>query len=917
MTSGPTTPDATTPQKAGELIATGLASLDAEVQEIMTALHDVLESAARPELARALPWLEGANDGGDATGNAVDTAQVYSIAFQLLDMIEDQVAQRTRRRRETLLGPEAEKGLWPECLATLRDEGLDEHAIAEVLKSVRVEPVFTAHPTEAKRPSVRERHRDLYDRLLSLEDPSHTQQERDRVKDGVLASLEALWTTGEIHAEPPTVQRELRNSLFYLREVFPEVIDKLDRHLAWAWKHAGFDPAVLEKSGCGPRVRFGLWIGGDRDGHPFVTAEVTQSTLAELRVQAIKLYRRELADAAHQLTLSARAYAPPEALEARIAALAKELGTEGNYILGRNPDEPWRAFGYLLRAKLEADPGLSFDSFTADVELWHSGLLAAGAERQAALWVEPLLRKLEVFGFHLAVLDIRQNSAFHDLAMAQLLEAAGVEDGSGFPNWPEDKRVAFLTEELASPRPFLHIDQRIGDEADAVRDCFRVFVRHRREGGRGTGALIVSMTRQLSDLLVVHFFAREAGLMETDADGNRVCPLPVVPLFETLDDLAHGAGIVDAYLRHPVARRSLEVSGREKGGPEGAPVQQIMLGYSDSNKDGGILASQWALHAAQKAIAETGREHGVEIRFFHGRGGTISRGAGPTDWFMRALPHGSLGGDFRMTEQGETIAKKYAYPDNAAYHLESLEACVTLAAARHRLTEPVEDPGIEFMPKLAQWSTEAYRSLLEAEGFIEFYRQATPIDALEQTRMGSRPSRRTGTASLADLRAIPWVFSWTQARFYLPAWYGVGSALERLQTEAPEDFARLAETVSRSTLLKYVLNNVETNLISAHPGLMNAYASLVQDESLRERFMDKIGAELDRARKQLATFFPRPIAERRPRFAKTLDLREVPLNTLHRQQVELLRQWRANGGELPRDLIFSISAIASGLRTTG
>lgn len=903
--------------QARELIESGLASLDAEVQEIMTALHDVLESVARPELAQALPWLDGASDGGDVAGNPSDTAQVYSIAFQLLDMIEDQVAQRTRQERENLLGPEAEKGLWPECLATLRDEGLSQEAIAEVLQSVRVEPVFTAHPTEAKRPSVRERHRDLYDRLLSLEDPSHTRQERERVKADVLSALEALWTTGEIHVERPTVERELRNALFYLREVFPEVIDQLDRHLTWAWEHAGFDLDVLKKAGSGPRVRFGLWIGGDRDGHPFVTADVTRNTLAELRSQAVKLYRRELAKAAQHLTLSAHAYAAPEALADRISELAKELGSEGDYILGRNPDEPWRAFGYLLRAKLDADTNWSVDAFLADLELWHQSLIAAGAQRQASSWVEPLLRKLEVFGLHLAVLDIRQNSAFHDKAVAQLLAAAGVEDGESFANWPEEKRVEFLSAELESPRPFLHIDQRIGDEADAVRDCYRVFVEHRRNGGRGTGALIVSMTRQLSDLLVVHLFAREAGLVETDADGHRVCPLAVVPLFETLDDLAGGAGIVDAYLNHPVAQRSLALSGRDPGDTDANPVQQIMLGYSDSNKDGGILASQWALHDAQLSIAKTGREHGVEIRFFHCRGGTISRGAGPTDWFMRALPHGSLGGDFRMTEQGETIAKKYAYPDNAAYHLESLEACVTLATARHRLTEAEEDPGIDLMPKLAAWSTEAYRALLETDGFIEFYRQATPIDALEQTQMGSRPSRRTGTASLADLRAIPWVFSWTQARFYLPGWFGVGSALERLRTEAPGDFDRLAEMIGSSTLCRYVFTSVETNLISAHPELMAAYASLVKDESLRSRFMERIENERTLAAKHLAALFPRPINERRPRFSKTLDLREIPLNTLHRQQVELLRQWRAEGGDLPHELIFSISAVASGLRTTG
>jgi phosphoenolpyruvate carboxylase len=531
--------------------------------------------------------------------------------------------------------------------------------------------------------------------------------------------------------------------------------------------------------------------------------------------------------------------------------------------------------------------------------------------RLAERFIRPIQRKFEAFGFHLAELDIRQNSAFHDKAAAQILDAAGVENAATFAEWNEAERVEFLTRELQSPRPFLHIDQSAGPEADAVRECYRVLVDHRRHRGPGVGSLIVSMTRQLSDLLLVHLFARESGLTESNGKAL-VCPLQVVPLFETLDDLANGAGIVDEYLSHPAVRASLEVSG---GGEN--KTQQIMLGYSDSNKDGGILASQWALHDAQSSISAIGKKHGVELRFFHGRGGTISRGAGPTNWFMRALPHGSLTGDFRMTEQGETIARKYAYPESAVYHLESLQACVTHATVRHRLGEPKEDPGIDLIPNLAKWSTEAYRDLLETDGFITFYRQATPIDALEQTQMGSRPSRRTGTASLDDLRAIPWVFSWTQSRFYLPGWYGVGSALDRLYRQEPENFQRLADTISSSTLPRYIFTAVETNLMSADLDLMNAYADLVKDEKVRKVFMGKIENEFELARTHLARLFPRQIHIRRPRYAKTLALRDQPLRILHEQQVELLRKWRESDEEITRDLIFSISAIASGLRTTG
>ncbi|MEM7600283.1 MAG: phosphoenolpyruvate carboxylase [Verrucomicrobiota bacterium] len=893
-----------------QLLANGLESLDSEVVEIMTCLKEVLHSTGQSHLAEKLPWLN--QDNSEAVKDSpMQTSEVYSIAFQLLDMIEEQVSLQTRKEREMLLGPEMEKGLWPQVLKSLKEAGFSESAIAEAMQHVRVEPVFTAHPTEAKRASVRERHRDLYDQLLRLEEPGQTSHQKAEAREDMLTAMEALWSTGEIHTERPTIQRELRNALFYLREVFPETLEKIDRNLEHAWTETGFDLATLRDAGSGPKIRFGLWIGGDRDGHPFVTADVTRDTLAELRRQALKLYRRELRLAAYQLTVSSPSHQAPDTLMQRVNELIDALGDEGAYIRDRNPEEPWRAFGFLLRAQLGADLNVTPEGFSADLQLFHESLVAIGAYRLAERFVRPIQRKFEAFGFHLAELDIRQNSAFHDKAATQLLEAAGIENGATFADWSEADRVAFLTEELQSPRPFLHINQSAGPEADAVRECYRVLVDHRRTHGPGAGSLIVSMTRQLSDLLLVHLFARESGLTETQGE-NTVCPLQVVPLFETLDDLAAGAGIVDAYLSHPAVQASLALSGGD-----GTSSQQIMLGYSDSNKDGGILASQWALHDSQEAISKVGQKHDVELRYFHGRGGTISRGAGPTNWFMRALPHGSLTGDFRMTEQGETIARKYAYPDSAVYHLETLQACVTRATVHHRLGDPVEDPGTDLIPQLAEWSTAAYRDLLETAGFIAFYREATPIDALEQTQMGSRPSRRTGTASLDDLRAIPWVFSWTQSRFYLPGWYGVGSALDRLQTEAPGNFQRLADTIAGSTLPRYIFTSVETNLMSANLDLMKAYAGLVEDEALRKTFMDKIENEFQLARKHLGHLFPRAIHERRPRYAKTLGLRDEPLNILHLQQIELLKEWRKTEDDLPRNLIFSISAIASGLRTTG
>ncbi len=897
--------DAKTPRA---IIESGLRSLDEEIREVMACFREALERVGEPELARALPWTDDAPARPPSPG---ETAQLYSVAFPLLDMIEERVAMQTRRRREIALGPEAEKGLWANRLAALQAEGFSEKEIAGVMRSVRVEPVFTAHPTEAKRPSVRERHGDVYLLLLKLEDERFTPLERELLRERLLAALESLWMTGEIHSKRPTIQRELRNVLFYLRRIFPGVLERLDRHLVATWVQAGFSTQTLREAGGGPRVRFGLWIGGDRDGHPFVTAEVTRQTLLELRRQAAKLYRKELESAALQLTVSSPPHAASPRLRDRLDALTRELGAAGNAIRERNREEPWRAFGFLLRAQIDSDSAVEPPTFRSDLELWRESLEEINAHRLARLRVDPILRKLEIFGFHLAVLDVRQNSAFHDRAAAQLFKAADVEDGGNFAAWDEERRVEFLTRELESPRPLLPHSHGAGEEADAVRDCYRVLAEHREKFGAGAGALIVSMTRRLSDLLLVHLFAREAGLAESEG-GYPVCPLPVVPLFETLEDLEQGAAIVNRYLEHPVAARALE---RQRDSDE--RVQQIMLGYSDSNKDGGILASLVALRGAEEAIAAVGQRHGVRIRFFHGRGGTISRGAGPTEWFVRALPHGSLGGDFRMTEQGETIARKYAFLANATYNMELLEASVTHATAMHRHRSAPEDPGIDLMPRLAVSSRRAYREFLEADGFMTFYRQATPIDALEHSRIGSRPPRRTGTATLDDLRAIPWVFSWTQARFYLPGWFGVGAALDELESNAPADYRRLIEAMPKSTFARYVFTGVETNVASANLDLMRAYAGLVKETEVREKFMTIVEAEFERTRRHLARVFGAPLSERRLRFVKTLELREAPLRVLHHQQIELLRNWRERGGELPDEVRLSINAISSGLRTTG
>lgn len=934
-----------------EWIARGLEDLETELGDVIAVLRESIPVPAGGDAFEA--WLDAGSDTGrsvpvasdGAAEAAIGRARLHAIAFELLNMVEERVGRRFRDARRQAHGPAGVRGLWHDLLVKLRDEGFREPDVLAVLRDFRIEPVLTAHPTEAKHPSVRERLVAVYEHLHAIEPvagrPSPLRRGAKGMHpagaavDDLRAALEVLWFTGEIHLHRPSITDELRNALHYLREIFPPLVLANDRSLEEAWTTAGWDPEALRAAGAWPRVRFGLWIGGDRDGHPMVTPATTGATLAELRRHALRLHARELRSAADALTLSTPAAEPPAPLLARLESLADDLGERGHRILATNRTEPWRALLHLVRQRVrraEADPddALTVDEVRADLELASATLVESGAHRTARSVVAPLLRLLDVFGLHLARLDSRQNSSAHDRALAELLEAAGVPDGAGFAGWPEAERREVLARELAQPRSLTAPGAPTGEAATAEIAALQVLATHLDRRGRdGLGLLIVSMTRDLSDLLAVHVLAREAGLAKW-TDGGWVARLPVCPLFERTGDLAEAPRVVAEYLATPQGRSERLAGSREL---------PVMIGYSDSNKDGGILASQWSLARAQREILDACRRASPPAipAFFHGRGGTISRGAGPIDAFLHALPHGAMGDSFRLTEQGEVVPQKYAYPTNARYHIELLTAGAVAAAVRHRAPHP---PGAGDHPvpsaiieRLSEYGRATYRELIETPGFIGFHRSVTPIDALETGYFGSRPSRRTGASTFDDLRAIPWVFSWTQSRFYLPGWFGVGSALQRLEREDPESFATLVAGARRDPFLDNLFHNVETNLASASEEIMRLYASLAGDSEIAGQLVDRILAEFHLARTGVARILPGEFADRRPRLARTLALRERPLEVLHRQQVEILRAWRAQtpapqgeGAREPRTsgrhslelaLQLTVTAIASGLRTTG
>jgi len=544
-----------------EYIAAGFQKIDQDLGTLMRCLREVLEGVGEGEVARLLPWLEVPAE-IEAASLPPNLEQAYSIAFQLLNMVEENTAARTRRLREIESVPEP--GCWHEQLRQLVDSGFGAGQIAAALPEVRVDPVLTAHPTEAKRASVLEQHRAIYALLASLENPGLAPARHQAVLEQIKVAIERLWRSGEILLEKPAVASERRGILYYLTEVFPETLPELDDRLCRAWDAAGLDPSHLGDPHAWPRLRFSSWVGGDRDGHPLVTDRVTAETLGAMRHAGLGVIRRHLERLARDLPLSGNFQPPPPVLTAAIRQLAEDNPQGAAALAAHHPDEPWRQYVGMLCAKLPVagagvGGGPAFRTpreLDAGLVLLARSLEEVGAGRLARHAVWPVRRALDVFGFHLAALDIRQNSRFHDLAIAQILAAGGHAD-SGYADWPEERRLGLLERELASPRPFLFARSGIGDEADAVLGCYAVLRDHILAFGRGgIGSLIVSMTRRLSDLLGVYVLAREGGLMRW-GEGGLACVLPVVPLFETLGDLEASAGIVGDFLDHPVTRRSL------------------------------------------------------------------------------------------------------------------------------------------------------------------------------------------------------------------------------------------------------------------------------------------------------------------------------------------------------------------------
>ena len=887
-------------------------------------LHDCFRDVIRthqPEIERV---LAGEPLDPQAPPELVARAiQAQGMWFQLLSIAEQNAAMRQRRQSEVERGYDQLRGTFAQVVSAAARGGVAADEMRAVVANLRVRPVITAHPTEAKRVTVLEKHRRIYRRLVDLEAPRWTPRERGALVENLRTEIELLWLTGELRLEKPTVEQELAWGLYFVHEnlfeVVPELVDKLERALRQAYPTEPWQLA--------PFFQFGSWIGGDRDGNPFVTNDVTRRALCENRIASLRRYRQRIADLLRALSVTERAAPIAPAFR---EALARELAAsvDAERIQQRNRGEVYRQFVTCMLRKLDATltsaerretapetaAYQTADELIADLRTLEDGLVAARGERAADLLVRPVRREVEAFRFSTFRLDVRDNSPRVNGALAALWRArnSGDPPSPASPEWR-----TWLQSELA--RPLRPPPDRPTPPTEALETIglFRLIHEVRECLDReAVGTFILSMTHDVADILGVYLLAKQAGLF-ADAAGVESCTLPIVPLFESIDDLRRAPEIVRDLLQVPLVRRTV----RAQGG-----VFEVMIGYSDSNKDGGFLASNWELAKAQLRLTRLGRECGVPIAFFHGRGGSVSRGGAPTGRAIAAQPAGSIQGRLRLTEQGEVVSFKYANRGTAAYQTELLAASVlehSLKSEREQALVPTTEFD-EAMEALSGAAHAAYRRLVEHPRLVDYFQAASPVEEIALLNIGSRPARRTGIRTLADLRAIPWVFAWTQNRHFIPGWYGLGTGLATfLDVRGSRGEALLKRMFSDFRLFRLIMDEVEKTLAYVDLELARGYAELVADPWLRQEVFSLVTDEYHRTVAVVRRLTGgTALADRFPRFRQRLANRLPTLNQVNRQQIELLRRHRATAADKPLEdelaaLLLSINCIAAGFGTTG
>ena len=817
--------------------------------------------------------------------------KAFTNYFQLTNIAEDQQRIRVLRERERA-------GVLDESIGgavrELQAAGVSADEMRAILNRISIRLVMTAHPSEAKRQEVLVKLRHIAETLALRDRIRLVPREEDTLRDTLAETIEELWQTRPTRTVRATLEDEVESGIYFITAVIMDsavdLYDDLRRALqdAYPGEDWGELPLILH---------YASWIGGDRDGNPNVTPEVTLETLRTLREAARAVYLRALDSLSEHLTQSVDeapvdpALAPPDD------------GSPG-------VNEVYRARLRAIADRLAAGGYRSGDDLLVDLRPLADSLRANHGERAANGALRRLIEKVRLFGLHLVPLDVREDARLHRAALDEIFRAYGLCDS--YQDASEEERQALLAREIANPRPLFPPEPEYSDTTNMVIATWRMIAEaHRHYGPRVIGTAIASFSTEPSDVLALLLFAREVRV-----DGA----LDLVPLFETIEDLQNAPRVMAALYAHPVYQAHLAARGQ---------VQRVMLGYSDSSKDGGYLASNWGLYVAQRQLARVSQDHGVLLELFHGRGGSIGRGGGPTNRAIRAQSPLAMQGRISITEQGEVIAYRYSNAAIAQRHLHQIVHAVLSELGRSSYTESQPDWRAA-MEQLAEAGEDAYRAFVyEMPGFFDYWHQATPIDELAMMPIGSRPAKR-GAGGFTQIRAIPWVFSWMQSRAIIPSWYGVGSAFEAFcEGCLPESaegggLALLRDMYRRWPFFRALVKNVELDLVKADMGIAELYASLVTDEALRERVFARIRDEhalacawIARITEQEALLGDTPVIK------LSIERRNPYVDPLNFIQVALLRRLRALSPDDPAyndvldAVLITVNGIAAGMKNTG
>ena len=890
----------------GEVIKTQAGDATFELEEQVRALGKAFrggDRAAGDQLAAVI--------GAISADEASVLIRAFTNYFQLINLCEDSERVRRIRRAEAANHPKPRRGSIREAIRILRDRGVTADQLQALLNQADVRLVMTAHPTEARRRTVIDKQARVFRILRDLDERTTLPEEERTARSRLATTIAELWSSNEVRTFQLTVVDEMQGGMIHFRSTLVHIVPRIYRDIEESIAEIYPDAGIVVPS----FLTFGSWVGGDRDGNPNVTPPVTIQALRMMRDAAFDFFEQRLIELSGRISVSTLVSGEIDELDGLIADYGAIFPELARALAFRNSDEPYRQALTLMRERLVArrtgGPGAyrSASELINDLRLIERALLDQGEPLIAAGELHDVIRQVDVFGLQFARLDIREHSNRHEIAISEILAVTGVE--SDYTGLDEDARIALLEREIADPRPLIPPD--LAGLSDAGRDVVETFraIKDLLDGDH-PGAIatyIISMAEAPSDVLEVLLLMRETGLAKV---GGADARLQISPLFEQEESLTGSTAVMRRLLESPVYRTALRARG---------DAQEVMIGYSDSNKEIGYLASSWALYAAQGELSRLFTEFGVDFTFFHGRGGSIGRGGGPTNVAILAQPPGTVRGRIKLTEQGEAISARYSFPEIAHRELE-LVAGAVLVSGGGGLAQPAPDDMRAFqaaVARMAGWSAAAYRALVYGDpDFITFFEQATPIEEIARLRLGSRPARRTSSTKIEDLRAIPWVFSWTQSRILLPGWYGLGAALKRGAEEFGIEFLQKMER--DWAYFSALLSNAELALMKADMLIAARYVELVETAEMRDRIWSAIEREYnDAVEMMLAVTGQAKLLDRDPVLQRSVERRNPYVDPLSFIQLELLKRLRRDGRPEPllRPVLLAVNGIAGALKNTG